>query len=259
MRLVETRLSVEAEGAELSIRLLGRRPPQLLYLHHQSGTADMVPKELDGLAEEGIVALDIRGRGRSACANPRLHTWSQYAADVNAVLDRLDLERTVVVGMSFGSGVAIATARRFPERIRGLVLWATPYAGAHRGWTPEQNLSLEWTFAIAEAVVEHNGLDGIAARAAIDPSVDVARETRRWTRHDPVSFATALLAVGYDQPFRFSGELSVISAPTIVVPGNNAMHPAQAGLACASAIRDAQVTDETGVHDALHDALARWP
>lgn len=256
---METRLSLEASGAELSVRLLGRKPPSLLYLHHQSGTGDMLPKQLDDLVEHGIAAPDIRGRGRSACADPSLHNWRQYTDDVAAVLDRLGLDKAVVVGMSFGSGVALATALRFPERIRGLVLWSTPYAGTARGWSPEQTQSLDWTFAIAEAVRDHHGLEGIAARGDVDPSVDVEREKRRWSRHDPVSFATALLAVRYDQPFDTTTELSAISVPTIVVPGANAMHPEPVGLACASAIPAAHVTDEVAVYDALLDALARWP
>lgn len=259
LRLVETRLTIDAAGTELSVRLLGRRPARLLYLHHQSGTGDMFPEQVENLAEHGVAAPDIRGRGRSACADPSLHTWRQYADDVIAVLDRLELEQVVVVGMSFGSGVALATALRFPERVRGLVVWSTPYAGAEQGWSPEQKQTLDWTFAIAEAVVDHNGLDGIAARGAVDPSVDVERETRRWSRHDPVSFATSLLAVRYHQPFQVASELSAISTPTIVVPGTNAMHPARVGLVCASSIRDAHVTDEAGIGDALGSALARWP
>lgn len=253
----ETRLSVSSAQTDLAVRLLGESPPRLVYLHHQSGTGDMPPAPLLALAGHGIAAPDIRGRGRSVCREAKRHTWGQYADDVVAVLDGLGAASAVLVGMSFGAGVALATQLAHPDRVDGLVLWSSPYAGAEQGWKPEQRRSLQWTFALAESVRDHQGLAGIAARGAADATVDVARESSRWSRHDPVSFATALLAVGYEQPFSTLDQLSTIRVPTVVVPGGNGMHPREIGVAYASAIPGARLVGEDGAQAAIADLLER--
>ena len=47
------------------------------------------------------------------------------ADDILRQLDALEIERVVVAGHSWGGGVAIAMAERYPDRVRGLVLIAS--------------------------------------------------------------------------------------------------------------------------------------
>src|SRR5512146_740251 len=79
------------------------------------------------VAESRCIAIDMRGFGDSAAAPP--FTMDRYADDVAAVLDALQIQRAVVVGLSMGGYVAFAMWRRHRERIRGLV-FADTRAGA---------------------------------------------------------------------------------------------------------------------------------
>ncbi|WP_073458448.1 alpha/beta fold hydrolase [Pseudonocardia thermophila] len=65
-------------------------------------------------------AVDLRGHGHSPWPPP----WSieQHVADALAVLDSLGLDRTAVVGHSFGGAIALHLARTAPERVERLVL-----------------------------------------------------------------------------------------------------------------------------------------
>ncbi|GAB5492618.1 MAG: alpha/beta hydrolase [Phototrophicaceae bacterium] len=69
------------------------------------------------------IALDLSGHGSS----PKHDSSSieDYAEDVIAFLDTLNLEKVIVVGHSMGGGIAQQIALDYPERLQGLILIAT--------------------------------------------------------------------------------------------------------------------------------------
>jgi pimeloyl-ACP methyl ester carboxylesterase len=95
----------------------------VVLLHGQPGSgadwqqvADRLP---DGL---GVLAPDRPGYG----ASPQ--SAGGFAAGARAVVAELDscgIDRAVLVGHSYGGGVALATARLAPERVEALVLLAS--------------------------------------------------------------------------------------------------------------------------------------
>jgi pimeloyl-ACP methyl ester carboxylesterase len=74
-----------------------------------------------------LIVPDLRGHGRST--NPsRAFTFRQAAADVHALLDRLDIPRVKAIGLSMGAKTLLHMATTQPERIDSMVLVsATPY------------------------------------------------------------------------------------------------------------------------------------
>lgn len=72
------------------------------------------------------VAIDLRGHGASEPPPDADYTPSACAADVLAVLDALDLPRVALVGHSYGTLVALATAAARPQRVARLVLADPP-------------------------------------------------------------------------------------------------------------------------------------
>jgi lipase len=94
--------------------------PTALLVHgvtasHQSW--QLVAAHLPGMR---LVAPDLRGRGRSEAVGRA--GMAAHAADLVRVLDRLEIDSTLVVGHSMGAFVAVVLAHREPDRVDGLVL-----------------------------------------------------------------------------------------------------------------------------------------
>jgi pimeloyl-ACP methyl ester carboxylesterase len=79
------------------------------------------------------VAPDVRGfRGGGsvlAYIGPGPVTMETYAEDVLGLMTHLDIPRAVIAGLSMGGYIALATHRRAPERVSGLLI-ANSRAGA---------------------------------------------------------------------------------------------------------------------------------
>ena len=70
-----------------------------------------------------VLALDVRGRGRSARdPKPERYVPIVYAQDVLELLDEARVERVAVIGTSMGGILALLLAALRPEAIAGVVL-----------------------------------------------------------------------------------------------------------------------------------------
>ena len=73
------------------------------------------------LPEVRLIAVDLRGRGRSA-GLPGPYGMARHAADIEAVIEALDLPRAILVGHSMGAFVAVVAAHRYPDRFSEVLL-----------------------------------------------------------------------------------------------------------------------------------------
>jgi pimeloyl-ACP methyl ester carboxylesterase len=199
-----------------------------------------------------VVAYDARGHGRSSPApDPEAYPYPELAADLEAVLDALEIERAVLAGASMGAHTVLALALCAPERVAGLVV-ITP---AYDGQRADQEQMQRWD-ALA-AGLRTGGVEGFVA-AYGRPSVPEAwQETvlkvirQRLSLHEhPEAVADALQVVPRSRPFGSLGELAAISAPVAVVASGDEAdpgHPQAVGEAYAAAIPGARlITDEPG-------------
>jgi len=69
-----------------------------------------------------VVAVDLRGRGRSDITGPQTYGFASHTADVLAVADGLGAATFDWVGWSMGAMIGILTAAAHSDRIRRLVL-----------------------------------------------------------------------------------------------------------------------------------------
>jgi proline iminopeptidase len=102
---------VEVEDTRLWVLEMGEGLP-LLLLHGGPGLdhTELRPW-LDPLAERfRVVYVDQRGQGRSDRVDPVTLTVDRMVADVDPLADALHLERFAVLGVSFGSFVALQHA-----------------------------------------------------------------------------------------------------------------------------------------------------
>lgn len=95
----------------------------LLLVHGFSHDCSVWSKLASGLAP-GLrpIAVDLRGHGRSDWSPDGCYDLHDYARDLPATLDALDLERAIVVAHSLGGHAATLFAAAHPERVEALVL-----------------------------------------------------------------------------------------------------------------------------------------
>lgn len=100
----------------------GGTGPLLVLLHGIGSNARSWQHQLQGLADEyDVVAWDMRGYGTSS--DPVVqYTMADVASDLAGLLDHLGFEKGHIGGLSMGGVVAQEFYRRYPGRVRSLIL-----------------------------------------------------------------------------------------------------------------------------------------
>lgn len=115
-------------------------PAQILALHGLTGHGQRFQHLSGFLPGIGIAAPDLVGHGRSSWAAP--WTIDANIAALAALLDEQPDTPVVIVGHSFGGGLAMHLATARPDQVAGLLLL-----------DPAVGLSGDWMREIAEAML----------------------------------------------------------------------------------------------------------
>lgn len=116
---------VEVEGIRLHyVRRGGGRP--VVFLHGSDGFAQDFTDTLFPLLEREAccIAFDRPGHGCSGVPPAREMTLPEQARLLRAALHRLDIQRPVLVGHSWGAALAAMLAAERPDEVAGLVFVA---------------------------------------------------------------------------------------------------------------------------------------
>ena len=172
-----------------------------------------------------VVAPDVRGSGKSWSGAPL--TFDQLADDVAALLDHIGAEQAVVGGVSGGSGVALRFALRHPSRTAALVLVKPVYAGEERGYTEEQRQTFTRMDAVASRALDE-GVQVLRPLYANLPPPVREKALAMLEGFDPASVvATSAFVASGVQPFTSAADLRSLAVPTLLVRGDDPLHPAE--------------------------------
>jgi 3-oxoadipate enol-lactonase len=115
-------------GLEIGYDLVGSGTPVVL-LHGYPFNRTMWAEQIEVLsARHRVLAPDLRGHGETSVTSEPA-TMEEMAKDVSGLMEKLNISRAAVCGLSMGGYVALALYRMFPLRARALVL-ADTRAGA---------------------------------------------------------------------------------------------------------------------------------
>jgi lipase len=105
--------------------------PRVLALHGLTGHGQRWRHLADHLPDIAVAAPDLLGHGRSSWAAP--WTIDANVSALAALLDEEGTTRVLVVGHSFGGGLAMHLAAARPDLVAGLLL-LDPAVGLDGGW-----------------------------------------------------------------------------------------------------------------------------
>ena len=162
---------VDVPGARLHVVERGEGPA-LLLVHRLAGQlCHFTYGIVDQLATQyRVVAVDRPGSGYSVRSPGASATLSAQADVLAALIDTLQLGRSVVVGHSLGGALALALAQRHPQRVAGLALVA-PLTHMVQGVSPAfKGLAITkpwlralvaWTLAVPVSIAKRDELLGL--------------------------------------------------------------------------------------------------
>ncbi len=113
---------------QLSVEMKGNGFP-ILCLHGHPGMGRSLSIFTDYLAQSFLtLAPDLRGYGKSRTSKP--FEMADHLEDLGELLDKLKIERCLLLGWSLGGILALELMLRYPKRVSGLIL----IASAARPW-----------------------------------------------------------------------------------------------------------------------------
>lgn len=220
--------------------------PRLVWCHGlgscRAGDRDVI----DALADDfTVLAYDARGHADSSpVTDERMYTYAAMSRDLRALLDHVGWDRAILVGASMGAGAAVRVAIEEPSRVSALVMTRPGSAGG------PANERLQLLFRLGGEAIRGGGWDAAIELLGSIPEVNeqVGEDRSRldtlraeWSRHDEASIAAALIGIPASAPLTPDLDPASITAPVLVIPGDDPIHPRTAGEEVARIIPGARL------------------
>lgn len=233
-----------SHGIDFYFETTGSGPP-VVICHGLTGDLT-APKELVGsLPEHQLILFDSRAHGLTRPLGDECDlTFSQFARDLQGLLDHLSIDQAVIGGISMGAGIATRFALHAPERFRGLVLIRPAWL------TKPFPVNLDLPVLVARLFEEHGPARWqsyfdqhqlVQRIKAQEPSlVDTMRSQFDSTL--AVERRARLTRIPGDCPHTDWRELSSLAAPAIVIGcENDWLHPLTIAETWASRLPNAEL------------------
>lgn len=118
-------LVVTANNLTISYNEAGTGSVPIIFLHGFPFDKSMWSGQLDCLKSSfRVIALDLRGFGHSKDELAAL-SIDLFSDDLIAFMDKLNIQKATICGLSMGGYIALNTIKKFPERIEKLILCDT--------------------------------------------------------------------------------------------------------------------------------------
>ncbi|MBI4787883.1 MAG: alpha/beta fold hydrolase [Chloroflexi bacterium] len=242
-------MKAKIHGFEMAYDDTGAVGAPLLLIHGFPLDRTLWLAQTNGLADMArVIAPDLRGAGESGLP-PGPVTMDTYADDLSALLDSLGVKSAIVGGLSMGGYIAFAFYRKYPHRVRALVLADTrPQPdSAEAKKMRDANAALardQGVGAVAERL-----LPKLLAPKTFESRPEVAKGARELMARQPVEGVVAQLMALRDRPDS-TPTLAQISVPTLVIVGaEDALTPPKDSEMMRDAIRGARLVT---IPDAAH-------
>jgi pimeloyl-ACP methyl ester carboxylesterase len=227
--------TIHANGIDIYFETQGNGPWIVLNHGWRGPSADWQPNALS-LREQGRLLLyDVRGHGKTTAPEDiESYSMPQYAADLRALLDALEITQAHIVGVSQGGMIAVQFACDYPERTRSLVVSdSTAGNGGDEGPGGEWERKMQRALEAMEHIAREEGLAALAEkRMAYDRANDPryfdfpealetreARDRASYTNMSLAAFIGTARAIGR-RPDN-TGRVRELRMPVLIMTGEH--------------------------------------
>lgn len=190
----------------------------VIFIHGFPFSHAIWQSQLEALGHDyHAVAYDFRGLGKSDLGDGQ-YTVEGHVDDLLALLDFLEIDKAVIVGLSMGGYIALRALERNPERFLGVALCDTQSkaddnAGKIKRAAGAKAVKQDGAAPLAESFVE-----AVFTPASIQnevPEVDFIKDII--SANDPVAIAGNFIAMAARTDTTES--LAAIAVPTLILVG----------------------------------------
>lgn len=190
----------------------------MVFLHAFPLDRTMWAAQTSALAgQHRCLAIDACGFGESPAVPP--FSMDRYADDVVAVLDTAGVERATVVGLSMGGYVQFALWRRYPDRVRALVLADTRASTDTPDGRERRRELMELAQTDGAAAVAERQIVGVIGKTTRERRQDIVSVVRGIMVRANVAGIVGALQAMLDRPDS-TPTLQTISVPVLVIGGD---------------------------------------
>ena len=198
------------DGVELEVRRIQHADPQgpvLVFLHESLGSIDLwrrFPEQLAGATGCDALIYNRQGYGRSTdeiLPRPYDYQEKEGAVWLPRLLDKLDIEKVVLIGHSDGASIALIAAGAMGSRVQTLITMA------------------------GHTYADHMTVAGIKEMMVRYRETDFRERLARYHGHRTDDLFNAWHGVWLDEGFHaamdFSSWLAAIECPAMIIQGQN--------------------------------------
>lgn len=208
------------KGIRIAYDDVGEGSDVLLLVHGHPFNRSMWAPQVEAFRDSGwrVIVPDLRGYGDSTVV-PGKTPLAVFADDLAAVLDDRAIESVVIGGLSMGGQIAMEFCRRFPSRVRGLLLAATfPQAETDDG-RQRRNAMADRLVREGMSPYAEEALPKMLAPGSIEALPDVAAHVLSMMRATNPEGAAAALRGRAERP-SYEDTLGRIDVPAVVIIGD---------------------------------------
>ena len=224
----------KVNGAEIYYEEAGSGPPMILSPGGLQGALESYQPVIGELSHEHrVISYDRRFGGQSS--SPMVvQTWDMVCQDVIGLMDVLGVDQAYLGGGSFGAAISLGTAARYPDRVRAI--FPSNIAGGaicttYLASKLFKSLDMALNHGIKATVDAFDKDDRFSPFSPERAQYD-AKYRKNLEAMDPEDFAQVMRDTIYalfDGPYVSLGMtkemLKSVRVPTIIMPGNNDIHP----------------------------------
>jgi pimeloyl-ACP methyl ester carboxylesterase len=113
--------ALSPDSVTIAFSVAGEGKPALVFVHCWCCDRGYWRYQVDEFSKKyKVVAIDLAGHGESGM-NRGQWTIEAFGQDVAAVVEKLGLEKVILIGHSMGGPVCIEAAKRMPERVLAII------------------------------------------------------------------------------------------------------------------------------------------